>query len=58
MTTNSNDYRHALEHISFTDNAKQHMANSIAQSVASSDAATAQSNFKARDASRASPAIP
>ncbi len=43
MTTN--DYRHALEHISFTDNAKQHMANSIAQSVASSDAATAQSNF-------------
>lgn len=45
MTTNSNDYRHALEHISFTDNAKQHMANSIAQSVASSDAATAQSNF-------------
>lgn len=45
MTTNPNDYRHALEHISFTDNAKQHMANSIAQSVASSDAATAQSNF-------------
>lgn len=45
MTTNSNDYRHALEHISFTDNAKQHMADSIAQSVASSDAATAQSNF-------------
>lgn len=45
MTTNSNDYRHALEHISFTDNAKQHMAISIAQSVASSDAATAQSNF-------------
>lgn len=45
MTTNSNDYRHALEHISFTDNAKQHMANSIAQSVASSDAATTQSNF-------------
>ena len=45
MTTNSNDYRHALEHISFTDNAKQHMANSIAQPVASSDAATAQSNF-------------
>lgn len=45
MTTNSNDYRYALEHISFTDNAKQHMANSIAQSVASSDAATAQSNF-------------
>lgn len=45
MTTNSNDYRHALEHISFTDNAKQHMANSIAQSVASSDAANAQSNF-------------
>lgn len=45
MTTNSNDYRQALEHISFTDNAKQHMANSIAQSVASSDAATAQSNF-------------
>lgn len=45
MTTNSNDYRHALEHVSFTDNAKQHMANSIAQSVASSDAATAQSNF-------------
>lgn len=45
MTTNSNDYHHALEHISFTDNAKQHMANSIAQSVASSDAATAQSNF-------------
>lgn len=45
MATNSNDYRHALEHISFTDNAKQHMANSIAQSVASSDAATAQSNF-------------
>lgn len=45
MTTNSNDYRHALEHISFTDNARQHMANSIAQSVASSDAATAQSNF-------------
>lgn len=45
MTANSNDYRHALEHISFTDNAKQHMANSIAQSVASSDAATAQSNF-------------
>lgn len=45
MTTNSNDYRHALEHISFTDNAKQHMANSIAQSVASSDAATAQSIF-------------
>lgn len=45
MTTNSNDYSHALEHISFTDNAKQHMANSIAQSVASSDAATAQSNF-------------
>lgn len=45
MTTNLNDYRHALEHISFTDNAKQHMANSIAQSVASSDAATAQSNF-------------
>lgn len=45
MTTNSNDYRHALEHISFTDNAKQHMANSIAQSVASSDTATAQSNF-------------
>ena len=45
MTTDSNDYRHALEHISFTDNAKQHMANSIAQSVASSDAATAQSNF-------------
>lgn len=45
MTTNSNDYRHALEHISFTHNAKQHMANSIAQSVASSDAATAQSNF-------------
>lgn len=45
MTTNSNDYRHALEHISLTDNAKQHMANSIAQSVASSDAATAQSNF-------------
>ena len=45
MTTNSNDHRHALEHISFTDNAKQHMANSIAQSVASSDAATAQSNF-------------
>lgn len=45
MTTNSNDYRHALENISFTDNAKQHMANSIAQSVASSDAATAQSNF-------------
>lgn len=45
MTTNSNDYRHALEHISFTDNAKQHMANSIAQSVASSDSATAQSNF-------------
>lgn len=45
MTTNSNDYRHALEHISFTDNAKQHMANSIAQSVASSDAATAHSNF-------------
>ena len=45
MTTNSKDYRHALEHISFTDNAKQHMANSIAQSVASSDAATAQSNF-------------
>ena len=45
MTTNSNDYRHALEHISSTDNAKQHMANSIAQSVASSDAATAQSNF-------------
>ena len=45
MTTNSNDYRHALEHISFTDNAKQHMANSIAQSVASSDAATAQSNI-------------
>lgn len=45
MTTNSNDYRHALEHISFTDNAKQHMANSIAQSVAPSDAATAQSNF-------------
>lgn len=45
MTTNSNDYRNALEHISFTDNAKQHMANSIAQSVASSDAATAQSNF-------------
>lgn len=45
MNTNSNDYRHALEHISFTDNAKQHMANSIAQSVASSDAATAQSNF-------------
>lgn len=45
MTTNSNDYRHALEHISFTDNAKQHMANSIAQSVASSDAATAQSDF-------------
>ncbi len=45
MTTNSNDYRHALEHISFTDNAKQHMANSIAQSVASSEAATAQSNF-------------
>lgn len=45
MTTNSNDYRHALEHISFTDNAKQHMANSIVQSVASSDAATAQSNF-------------
>lgn len=45
MTMNSNDYRHALEHISFTDNAKQHMANSIAQSVASSDAATAQSNF-------------
>lgn len=45
MTTNSNDYRHAQEHISFTDNAKQHMANSIAQSVASSDAATAQSNF-------------
>lgn len=45
MTTNSNDYRHALEHISFTDNAKQHMANSIAQFVASSDAATAQSNF-------------
>lgn len=45
MTTNSNGYRHALEHISFTDNAKQHMANSIAQSVASSDAATAQSNF-------------
>lgn len=45
MTTNSNDYRHALEHISFTDNAKQHIANSIAQSVASSDAATAQSNF-------------
>lgn len=45
MTTNSNDYRHALEHISFTDNAKQHMANSIAQSIASSDAATAQSNF-------------
>lgn len=45
MTTNSNDYRHALEHISFTDNAKQHMANSIAQSVASSAAATAQSNF-------------
>lgn len=45
MTTNSNDYRHALEHISFTDNAKQHMANSIAQSVASSDAAAAQSNF-------------
>lgn len=45
MSTNSNDYRHALEHISFTDNAKQHMANSIAQSVASSDAATAQSNF-------------
>lgn len=45
MTTNSNDYRHALEHISFTDNAKQHMANSIAQSVASSDAATVQSNF-------------
>lgn len=45
MTTNSNDYRHALERISFTDNAKQHMANSIAQSVASSDAATAQSNF-------------
>lgn len=45
MTTNSNDYRHALKHISFTDNAKQHMANSIAQSVASSDAATAQSNF-------------
>ncbi len=45
MTTNSNDYRHALEHISFTDNAKQHMANSIAQSVASSDAATAQSNY-------------
>lgn len=45
MTTNSNNYRHALEHISFTDNAKQHMANSIAQSVASSDAATAQSNF-------------
>lgn len=45
MTTNSNDYRHALGHISFTDNAKQHMANSIAQSVASSDAATAQSNF-------------
>ena len=45
MTTNSNDYRHALEHISFTDNAKQHKANSIAQPVASSDAATAQSNF-------------
>lgn len=45
MTTDSNDYRHALEHISFTDNAKQHMANSIAQSVASSDAVTAQSNF-------------
>lgn len=45
MTTNSNDYRHALEHISFTDNARQHMANSIAQSVASSDAATAQSIF-------------
>lgn len=45
MTTDSNDYRHALEHISFTDNAKQHMANSIAQSVASSDATTAQSNF-------------
>lgn len=45
MTTDSNDYRHALEHISFTDNARQHMANSIAQSVASSDAATAQSNF-------------
>lgn len=45
MTTNSNDYRHALEHISFTDNAKQHMANSIAQSIASSDAATVQSNF-------------
>lgn len=45
MTTNSNDYRHALKHISFTDNAKQHMANSIAQSVASSDAATAQSNY-------------
>ena len=48
MTTNSNDYRHALEHISFTDNAKQHMANSIAQSVASSDAATAQSNFNGK----------
>ena len=45
MTTNSNDYRHALKRISFTDNAKQHMANSIAQSVASSDAATTQSNF-------------
>lgn len=45
MTTNSNDYRHALKRISFTDNAKQHMANSIALSVASSDAATTQSNF-------------
>lgn len=58
MTTNSNDYRHALEHISFTDNAKQHMANSIAQSVASSDAATLKATLMARDASRASPAIP
>ena len=29
MTTNSNDYRHALEHISFTDNAKQHMATAV-----------------------------
>lgn len=58
MTTNSNDYRHALEHISFTDNAKQHMANSIAQSVASSMRRPLKATLMARDASRASPAIP
>ena len=58
MTTNSNDYRHALEHISFTDNAKQHGKLDYSVRLPQAMRRPLKATLMARDASRASPAIP